>query len=199
METPLPIARPGDVCILVEPAPAQVPQLRRLQQQLQIRYGGKPQEPIHFTCQRFALPDASALPTIVCRLQEVLAAMPPITVRADHVELVEHPFWEFCVLRWELRLGRQMYRFAREVTTALERSGMTPHYPTEDGWRPHVTALVHIPVSHGFSVNGEHQGQLLYRGGQLVLSQVQEGKRFEILAKIDMEGAESHLRTARQN
>ena len=182
------VARPGDVCILLEPDTDEIPRLRALQSHLQSSFGGRPQDRVHFTGQRFRLPGAAHLPPLLQELQKQLANLPPFPVRAHCLELVEHPFWEFCVLRWDLHRTAPMWRFARSVENALLRSGMTPHYPCDDGWRPHVTALEAIPSPNGFHFNGTHQGERLYTARRVTLSQLQQGKRFQILATIELMG-----------
>jgi hypothetical protein len=79
-----------------------------------------------------------------------------------------------------------MWNFARAVQYALLQAGMTPDYPCDDDWRPHVTALEAIPSPNDIYVNGHHRGQRLYTARRIVLSQVQEGKRFEILATVEL-------------
>lgn len=181
-----PVAQPGDVCILLEPAVTELPAIRSLQSDLQTHYGGAPQQRIHFTCQRFALSDPLQLLQVVHTLQTSLAPIAPFPIHARCLELVEHPFWEFSVLRWDLRRTAPMWNVARAVQYALRSAGMTPHYPCDDGWRPHVTALETIPSPNQIYVNGHHRGQHLYTARNVVLSQIQPGKRFQILATIDL-------------
>ena len=181
-----PVARPGDVCILLEPDAAEIPTVRTLQGELQTHYGGDPQQRVHFTCQRFALPDPTQLLRVVHAMKTNLAPIGPFPVHARRLELVEHPFWEFSVLRWDLERSSPMWNFARAVQYALLQAGMRPHYPCDDGWRPHVTALEAIPSPNNIYVNGHHQGQRLYTARRAVLSQIQPGKRFQILASIDL-------------
>lgn len=187
-QTP-PVARPGDVCVLLEPHTAEIPAVRRLQNQLQATFGGDPQQRVHFTCQRFHLPDPYDLLRVIQSLQQNLRPIAPFPVRAHRLELVEHPFWEFSVLRWDLQRNPFMWNFARSVHYALRQAGMTPHYPCDDGWRPHVTALESIPSPNGHRVNGTHQGQPLYTASRVTLSQIQEGKRFQILGTIELREA----------
>ncbi|HSM55711.1 MAG TPA: hypothetical protein VK879_06100 [Candidatus Sulfomarinibacteraceae bacterium] len=182
-----PVARPGDVCILLEPHTHEMLALRGLQRQLQVTFGGAAQQRVHFTSQRFALPDPTELLRVIHSLKMNLAAIASFPVRARCLELVEHPFWEFCVLRWDLQRTTTMWNFARAVHYALLQAGMTPHYPCDDGWRPHVTALEAIASPNGYSVNGQHQGQQLYTARRVTLSQIQEGKQFKILATIPLQ------------
>ena len=181
-----PVARPGDVCVLLEPHTAEIPVVRNLQGELQRYYGGRSQRRVHFTCQRFALPDPIHLLHVIHTLQTNLAPITPFPVHAHRLELVDHPFWEFSVLRWDLHRTTPMWNFARAVHYALRQAGMAPHYPCDDGWRPHVTALEAIPSPNNLYVNGAHQGQRLYTARRAVLSQVQPGKRFQILATVDL-------------
>jgi hypothetical protein len=189
MEHSPPVARPGDVCILLEPGANGVPGVRRLQGQLQDTFGGAPQQRVHFTCQRFHLPGPAHLSPLLQTLQQYLQAITPFPVHAHRLELVEHPFWEFAVLRWDLRRTPAMWRFARAIQDALLRAGMRPDYPCDDGWRPHVTALESIASPNGHSVNGTHRGQRLYTARRVTLSQIQEGKRFQILASLPLPGS----------
>src|SRR5690606_19622401 len=102
----------------------------------------------------FALPHPAQLLRVVDALQRNLAPLAPFPVRAQRLELVEHPFWQFCVLRWDLHRTDPMWNFARAVHYALRQADMTPHYPCDNGWRPHVTALEAIPSAHNIYVNG---------------------------------------------
>lgn len=190
MVTKLRVARPGDICILLEPAVEDMPGMRRLQRGLQSGFGGRRQERIHFTCQRFELPYVNRLPLVLNHLQKKLASVSPFSVKADQLELVDHPFWEFSVLRWDLHLSRQMWELAERVAEALTEAGVTYHYPCGEGWRPHVTALEAIrPSDNGHSPNGQHAGKHLFTGQQVTLSQIAPGKHFEILETIPLDGS----------
>lgn len=181
-----PVARPGDVCVLLEPDPAEIPSVRTLQGELKTQYGGSPQQRVHFTCQRFYLTEPAHLLHIIRALQANLAPIAPFPVYANCLEMVEHPFFEFSVLRWDLQRTNPMWNFARAVQYALRQAGMAPHYPCDDGWRPHVTALESISAPNNLYVNGHHRGQRLYTAHRASLSQVQPGKQFQILATIEL-------------
>jgi hypothetical protein len=81
------IARPGDVCVLLEPAEDEVVDLRQRQAALQARFGGCPQERVHLTCQRFELQDEHPLPDLIRRLRSGLVAVRPFPIVA--VSLVQ--------------------------------------------------------------------------------------------------------------
>ena len=188
MRKHIPVAAAGDVCVLVEPANSEIGQFRSLQQSLQSRYGGRLHQRPHFTCQRFSPKDDKHLAFIIGRLQARLASTPPLPVTASELVLAQHPFWEFSVLRWDLHLTNPLHHFAWIVDEVLGEADLTGHYPSGEAWNPHVTALEKIYQ------NGHRPGvqsparQFLYSGRQIVLSQVQPGKQFEIVSKISLEG-----------
>jgi hypothetical protein len=180
------VAQAGDICVLLEPDSLETSPLRLLQSQLRSSFGGNLQERVHFTCQRFSLSAGAQLPGVIRALRQHLSGIQPFAVRANRLELVNHPFWEFCVLRWDLHRSDEMLTFARCVDDALLYAGMTPHYPAGEGWRPHVTALEAVVWPTGYHLNGTHKGQLLYTARRVALSQVLPGKHFQILATIEL-------------
>ena len=187
----LPPAQSGDICILLEPAQEEISGLRRLQRLLQAQYGGRPQQRIHFTGQRFAPGGVEQLGQIVDALQERVASLPPFPVHATSLVLAAHPFWGFYVLRWDLRICRAMQAFSSLVETALAEAGARPHYPSGGDWNPHVTALEAIPeTAHVLAANGNApSNRYLYTGRRLVLSQVQPGKQFAIVHTLPLGGS----------
>ena len=85
------VARPGDVCILLEPDVNEIPRLRWLQRELQTSFGGRMQERVHFTCQRFELPDAGQLPPVV---KQFVSAFHPrligLTGTPEQIAIIPH-------------------------------------------------------------------------------------------------------------
>lgn len=188
MRKQIPVARAGDVCILVEPAGGQIGRLRDLQKTLQKHYGGRLHQRPHFTCQRFSPTDDEHLAAIIRRLQTRLALTPPLRVTASELVLARHPFWEFSVLRWDLYLTDRFHRFAALVDEVLNEEGLPGHYPLGEAWNPHVTALEKIYQNgHSLGIQSPYR-QFLYPGEQVVLSQVQPGKQFTIVGKIPLDG-----------
>jgi hypothetical protein len=183
----IPAAQPGDICVIVEPSVRELPRLRRLQQGLQLRYGGRLQTRIHFTCQRFTPPANGGLQRLLADLRRQLNPLIPISVTAAALEWSDHPFWGFNVLRWDLSVTAELRRFASLLEEALLRAGASLHYPRGDGWRPHVTALERAPAALAAPV-AISTFQYLYTGNRLVLSQIQPGKRFAILDTIQLAG-----------
>lgn len=182
---PIPAAQPGDICVIVEPSIRDLPRLRRLQQGLQQRYGGRPQGRIHFTCQRFTPPQNGGLKRLIAELHRQLNPLAPFAVTANSIEWAEHPFFLCNVLRWELNVSSELTRFAHLLEEALLRAGASLHYPRGDGWQPHVTGLERMP--NGPVVPAAASAfQYLYTADRVVLSQVQPGKRFAILETIQL-------------
>jgi hypothetical protein len=183
----IPAAQPGDICVIVEPSVRELPRLRRLQQGLQLRYGGRLQTRIHFTCQRFTPPANGGLQRLLADLRRQLNPLIPMSVTAAALEWSDHPFWGFNVLRWDLSVTAELRRFAALLEETLLRAGASLHYPRGDGWRPHVTALERVPATLAAPV-AISTFQYLYTGNRLVLSQIQPGKRFAILDTIPLAG-----------
>jgi hypothetical protein len=181
----IPAAQPGDVCVIVEPSIRDLPRLRRIQQGLQQRYGGRPQTRIHFTCQRFTPPQNGGLPQLIADLRRQLNPLAPIPVTAAALEWTKHPFWGCNVLRWDLNLSAELLRFGRLLEEALLRAGAQLQYPRGAGWRPHVTALERMPDRETEAVEAPAFPHL-YTADRIVLSQVQPGKRFAILDTIQL-------------
>jgi hypothetical protein len=179
----IPAAQPGDICVIVEPSIRDLPRLRRLQQGLQQRYGGRPQTRIHFTCQRFTPPRNGGLQRLVTELHRQLSPLAPFPVTASSLEWAEHPFFLCNVLRWDLHVSAELARFARLLEEALLHAGAGLHYPRGEGWQPHVTALERMPNG---PVATAAALQHLYTADRIVLSQVQPGKRFAILETIQL-------------
>jgi len=181
----IPAAQPGDICVIVEPSIRDLPRLRRLQQGLQQRYGGRPQPRIHFTGQRFTPPKNGGLKRLLAELRGQLGALAPIPVTAASLAWADHPFWQYNVLRWDLYMTSALRRLAALLEEALLRAGASLHYPSGDGWQPHVTALERIPPALAAPAPISAI-QYLYTAKRVVLSQVQPGKRFAILDTIQL-------------
>jgi hypothetical protein len=173
--------------VLLQPAVAELAHVRRVQEKLQRSFGGRPQVRVHFTCQRFDVVDSSQLTAAVEALRAYLAEVQPFPVMAGNLERVEHPFFEFGVLRWDLHRTAAMWRFAHLVEAALQSAGARIHYPTDAGWRPHVTALeaVRAPKEGPSSVSS-NGASYLFSGQRVVLSQVAPEKRFRIIGTIPL-------------
>lgn len=182
----IPVAKAGDVCILVEPGSNETGPLQTLQQHLQHRFGGRLHQRPHFTCQRFSPESDAHLTRIIEALRLKLTPLPPLPVTASELVLAQHPFWGFAVLRWELHLTEALYHFSTVVDNILAGAGLPGHYPSGEAWSPHVTALEEIYQNgHRLGVQSPSR-QFLYHGRQIVLSQVRPGKQFEIVGIIPL-------------
>jgi hypothetical protein len=181
-------ARPGDICVLLEPAEDEITELRQLQMSLQSLYGGRLHERVHLTCQRFELGDGQVLPDIVQRLGDSIAALQPFHITASSLVEMEHPFWQTRLLRWRIQVTDDVRRFVQLVERGLVAGGVRPHFSYTSGWVPTlVTALEAIP-----KLDLEHPPagipfpQYLFTGRQVRLSKIVGRRQFEILATIPL-------------
>jgi hypothetical protein len=177
-------ARPGDVCVLLVPGPDEVERLQQMQASLQSVFGGTPHQPVHLTCQRFEMAHDDPLPDIVQHLKARLGVVPPVSVIADSVVRVEHPFWRSSLLRWRIRVTDEVRHLVKTIEAGLVAARITPHFPLGSGWVPTlVTALEGIPPGKDLDRHlGEDPFPLdLFTGRWVVLSRILEQREFEIL------------------
>ena len=182
------VARAGDICVLLEPAPGKVAQVRQLQRSLQSVFGGHPHRRVHLTCQRFAVAEEGILSDIVQHLRSNLTAIRPFPVTARSLVQAEHRFWESRLLRWPIELTDELLDFARVVADVLVAAHVTPHFPLASGWQPtHVTALEAIPkVDLGHLPASMVYPHPLFTGEQVVLSKILGRRQFDILETIQL-------------
>jgi hypothetical protein len=153
---------------------------------LQALFGGRPQERVHLTCQRFELPDERLLPSVVRRLRSELAAVQPFPVVAVSLVQLTHPFWGSRLLRWRIGGSDDLRRLGTIVEGTLVALGITPHFSVALGWKPTlVTALEAVPEVDLDRYRGDvafpHH---LFVARQVVLSLIKGRGEFEILGTI---------------
>ena len=196
-------ARPGDVCVLLEPAEDEIPSLRQLQMSLQTLFGGRPHERVHLTCQRFELREERLWPDIVQHLRTHLAAIQPFPITADSLVLFESRFWQSRLLRWRIQVTPDVRRFTRLVENGLVAAHVAPprllrpvtgssvgtlHFSPPSGWVPTlVTALEAIPRAN----LDRHLSEIafpqhLFTGRQVVVSKIIGERQFDILETIQL-------------
>ena len=180
------VARPGDVCVLLEPAEDEIPDLRQRQVALQARFGGRPHERVHMTCQRFELRDEHPLPDLVQLLRSGLGAMRPFSIVAVSLTQYESPFWRSRLLRWCFRPSDDLRRLGRIVERALGAVGIRPHFSSASGWEPTLlTALEGIPEvdleCYRDDILFPHY---LFTARRVVLSRIRGHRQFEILETV---------------
>jgi hypothetical protein len=180
------IARPGDVCVLLEPAEDEVADLRQRQAALQARFGGRPHERVHLTCQRFELRDEHPLPDLVRLLRSGLGAVRPFPIVAVSLIQYESPFWRSRLLRWRFRPSDDLRRLGRIVERALGAVGITPHFASASGWEPTLlTALEGIPeVDLERYLDDGPFPHHLFTARRVVLSRIRGYRQFEILETV---------------
>jgi hypothetical protein len=181
-------ARPGDVCVLLEPAEGEIDELRQRQVGLQARFGGRLHERVHLTCQRFELPDEGLLPGLIQHLRRVLVAVRPFPIVAVSLVQSYHPFWDSRLLRWCIQYPNDLRRFGLIVEDVLIAAGITPHFSVASGWEPTlVTALEAIPeVSIDRHPGGISFPHHLFVARWVVLSRIRARREFEILGTVQL-------------
>jgi hypothetical protein len=162
------------------------PRLRRLQQTLQVRCGGRPHTPVHLTCQRFDVDDERALARLVPKVRTALHGCPPFPLVAISLIEVASPFWGTRLLRWQVRVTDELHRFCALLDEALVAGGARLHYPHSAGWDPkRVTALEDIPEAETAGhVPGVAYPHHLFHARQVVLSRIAGARDFEILDRF---------------
>jgi hypothetical protein len=181
-------ARPGDVCVLLEPGEEEIPALRQRQAALQARFGGRPHARVHLTCQRFELPECVSPAELIQRLTERLAGMPPPPVVATSLVPFESPFWGSRLLRWQIAPTAPLRRLQALLEEALASMDIALHYPSGANWTPSlVTALEGIGASDQESpLEMPAFPHLLFTARHVTLSRIVARGRFEILARLDL-------------
>jgi hypothetical protein len=181
-------ARPGDVCVLLEPAEEEIDELQQRQVALQARFGGRPHERVHLTCQRFELPDEGLLLGLIQHLRRALVAVRPFPIVAVSLVQSYHRFWGSRLLRWRIQYPDDLRRFGLIVEDALAAAGITPHFSVASGWKPTlVTALEAIPEA---DLDRQPEGisflHHLFVARQVVLSRIRGRGEFEILETVQL-------------
>jgi len=176
------IARPGDVCVLVEPAEDEITGLRQRQAALQARFGGRPHERVHLTCQRFELQDEHPLPDLIRLLRSGLVVVRPFSLVAVSLVQLESPFWRSRLLRWCIQSSDDLRRLGRIVERTLAAVDIAPHFSLASGW---VTALDGIPeVDLERNLDDIPFPHHLFTARRVVLSRIRGYRQFEILETI---------------
>ena len=184
-------AEPGDVCVLLIPGQDEVERLRRLQGSLQLILGGMPHEPVHLTCQRFKMAQDIPLPGIVQHLEARLAIIPPVSVVADSVIQIVHPFWQSILLRWRIEATDELRHLATAIEDGLVAAGTTPHFPRDSGGVPTlVTALEGITPLEDLDhqLNKNLFPLYLFTGRWVALSRILGQREFELLWAMQLTG-----------
>ena len=181
-------AKPGDVCVLLEPSEDEIVELRQRQMSLQALFGGRPHERVHLTCQRFELQDEHLLSDVIQRLRSELVAVGPFPIVAVSLVQLDHSFWQSRLLRWRIQGSDDLRRFGIIVEDALVTVGITPHFLYTAGWEPTLaTALEAIPEVNLDSYLGDMSfPHRLFIARQVVLSRIKGRGDFEILETIPL-------------
>jgi len=134
--------------VLLVPAEEELPALRQRQLALQTRFGGRPHEVVHLTCQRFTLPAGRPVEDLLPRLKRRLSTCDPFPIAATSLIQFESPFWGVRLLRWLVRVTDELHRFCVLVDDTLAEDSAELHYPYSASREPkHLTALEDVPAA----------------------------------------------------
>ena len=187
LHTPLRIGQPGDITLLLEPVdPTEIEAMQQHQIVLQKLYGGQLMEPVHLTCQRFALTNPQQSPALVAMLTAFAGQYKPFTLQAQGLLPFYSQYRQVHLLKWEVILDPQLVSFSAQLEQLLETPWISKLY--SPGWvSTLVTALVDINPEPSKS-----PGQLpglphpLFTPGILTISKLLEPSEFEIMEKIPL-------------
>jgi len=182
------VARPGDVCILLEPMAEDLVDLRQRQRKLQRVFGGQVHEPVHLTCQRFRPEGSRPVRDVIQSLAQQLAEGRSLPIVAESLEIVEHPFWRSRLLRWRVPNRLDLTTFCRRLEQVLDRKGIRVHFPSTQGWLPgYVTALEDVPDGGEDGIDDRFSfPDHLFDARRVVFSLVEGRERFRILEEIEL-------------
>jgi hypothetical protein len=171
---------------LLEPAESEIRHLRALQRDLQRQFGGRPQERVHLTCQRFDAQDEATLRRFKATLHAELAAMEPPRIVATSAFLLTHEFWQMTLLRWEIEQTGTLRDLLQRLETVCLAAGITPHYPASSGWMPsNLTALEAIDgATSQADINKLSFRHYLFTASHLTLSRIVAPRQFQILGTV---------------
>lgn len=178
-------AQPGDMFVLLVPSEDELPTLRQRQLALQARFGGRPHEVVHVTCQRFTLPDGRPVEGLIRQFKRRIATCAPFPIVATSLIQYEHAFWGTRILRWLVRVTDELHRFCVLVDETLAAGGATPHYTFSASRAPkHMTALEDVPEADldGYQPETPYPHHL-FTARTAVCSLLKGQGAFEILAR----------------
>ena len=188
MASPVPAsikpARPGDICILLEPGdPAEINALLQRQLELQQHYGGQVMEPVHVTCQRFVLANPEQYPALVAQLSSLAASYQHFEVSAQGLVPLYSDYRQVHILKWEILREAGLVSFSAQLEHVLEAIGFTSLYPP--GWVSKlVTALEDISAPDRDEPRLFEEPYKLFTPRILTLSRIHGPSEFEILDQI---------------
>jgi hypothetical protein len=177
--------------VLLLPDQDEADRLRQMQASLRSVFGGTPHEPVHLTCQRFAMVDEHALRDIIHHLEARLALVPPVPVIAASVAEMEHRFWQSRLLRWRIQVTAEVRHLVKSIEDGLVAARVTPHFPCDSGWVPtRVTALEGISLGRNLHrrLSEDPFPLHLFTGRQVILSSIVGQRAFEILWTMQLTG-----------
>lgn len=180
--------QPGDLCVLLEPAVADLPALRQSQFYLQAIFGGRPTQEIHLTCQRFESPDPQTSSDVVQQIQTFCATLKPIPIFGVSLMQWKPRYSLVHMLRWQIRLTAELRDFCAQLTAVLKAAGAKPLY-IPGRFPSLITALEEIPnapMDPNRLADSDFPHQL-FLGQRVVLSKIVATDVYETLHTFSIE------------
>jgi hypothetical protein len=186
MPSPLRTARPGDLCILLEPANLdEVAALQQHQLILQRHYGGQIMEPVHITLQRFNLTHPQQYQALLDELESLRADWRPFKISAQGLFQLHSDYRQADVIKWKILPPEELALFSAQIEHILADIGGASLYPP--GWvSTLVTALTGIAPASSPEEPDLHYPQPLFTPGILKVSRIHSPTEFEILEQIPL-------------
>ena len=190
MASPIPAsikpARPGDICILLEPGdPAEINALLQRQLELQQVYGGQVMEPVHVTCQRFPPLNPQQYQALLAQLSSLAASYQHFEVSAHGLVPLHSDYRQVHILKWEISREARLVNFSAQLEHILEITGITSLYPP--GWvSTLVTALEDISAPDRDEPRLLEEAYKLFTPRILTISKIHGPSEFEILDQIQL-------------
>lgn len=168
---------------MLEPSGVEIPHLRALQHDLQQEFGGRPQERVHLTCQRFDAQDEETLRHFKAALRQEVAGIEPPRIMATSAFLLTHEFWQMTLLRWEIEQTAALRDLLYRLEWICLAAGINPHYPASSGWMPsNLTALEAVDgAASQADVKKLSFPHYLFTASHLTLSRIVAPRQFQIL------------------
>lgn len=190
-----PPALNGDVCVLLEPTNQdEIQQLRGYQENLQVRFHGKPTRDVHLTCQRFSMPEDYPQEVLIEYLRSAIVDISPFPLTAVAVQKLYVFRKKSTILKWRVEPTRELSSLAHRIEEAIGKAGLTSSYIP--GWVPTlVTALENIqPGSNiGASRPKAPFPHYLFMVRKLVISRIIDVGQYQLLGTIYLPVPESSI------
>jgi hypothetical protein len=179
-------AQIGDLCLLIQSSqPAAAGDLYNHQRALHNRYGGTIIEPVHLTCQRFAGDDERQWQQLLPHLRQGIGTIMPFPLTAVALQTLAVPVLQTTILKWVVDVTPALLQFHALVNDALQRSGITGHYPP--GFTSSLVAALRDIAPPMPPLHDPALPYPLFTADQIALSRILGPNEFAILATLSVD------------